>query len=428
MSNTPEILLTKEYYRTIALCVLIGMVGFFDFVVFWHHSDIISLVFFTKDIGSFYQSLYLTGLFASGYLSRPLGGWLIGRYGDRYGRLPAILLCLLGISLFTLLIALLPDYEQVGILAAFLFITLRLGQGIAFGSQLPTLWVYLTEKLPIHSIGLGTGLVVSGIVLSNIFVLMLLTLLDTLLTHSELLSYGWRLPYIIGGLLGIGLLYFANKLKETPVFLTCSKKQAYQPSQKITLKHKWQGIIPILVLSWFIGSVVIILSFLLHDLIKLSFDINAALLSVSVVLCLIFLGIGSVFFGFLTDRVNTGKIIAIGSVLFTLSLFYLFYDLNNGGKFILLSLALVGFFGGVIGAMPVIMTRLCPARHRLSTVCIGYNVIYAVLGVLLPPSLGFLSYYAEFTPAVYLSFVAMMALFLSFYIQDNPRNQSELYQ
>lgn len=413
--------LTKDDYRVISLCTLIGMVGFFDFVIFWHNAEIISLVFFTPKISPFYHSLYLTGLFASGYLSRPLGGWLIGRYGDKYGRRPAILLCFLGITLFTLLTSVLPSYEQVGILAPCLFIITRLGQGIAFGSQLPALWVYLTEKLPIYSIGLGTGLVVSAVALGNVFILVLLNFLDTLLTQSELVGYGWRLPYMLGGLLGVLILYFANNLKETPVFLTL--RQTQSPP-----KHDWQGITPTLILSWFIASVFITVSFLFYNLVELSFEVNKALLGISTVLCLIFLSIGSLFFGFLTDRINAGKIIAIGSVLFSLALFWLFYDLGSGGDFMLLSFTLVGFFGGIIGAMPVIMARLCPARHRLSTVSVGYSAVYAILGVFLPPLIGFLTYYADFAPAVYLSLVAMMVLFLSFYIQDSPRNKPELYQ
>lgn len=415
--------LTKDDYRVIVLCMLIGMIGFFDFVIFWYNAEVISLVFFAPNISSFYHALYLTGLFASGYLSRPLGGWLIGRYGDRYGRRAAILLCFLGITLFTLLTALLPSYEQVGTLAAYLFVITRLGQGIAFGSQLPALWVYLTEKLPIYSIGLGTGLVVAGVTLGNVFVLMLLNFLDTLLTQSELVSYGWRLPYVLGAVLGILVLYFANSLKETPVFLSISRHTP-PPTQK----HNWQGITPTLILSWFIASVVIIVYFLFYNLIELSFGVNKALLGISTVLCLIFLSIGSLFFGFLTDRLNTGKIIAIGSVLLSLALFWLFYDLSGGGSFMLLSFTLVGFFGGVIGAMPVIMVRLCPSHYRLSTVSIGYNAVYAILGVFLPPLIGFLTYYADFAPAVYLSLVAIMVLFLSFYIQDSPRNKTELYR
>lgn len=421
LPNQSDFLTTRHHQKLLAICTLMALITFFDFMVFWYSTNVISSLFFSQELDSSQHSFYMILIFASGYLVRPIGATLLGLYGDRYGRKPAITLSFVGVTVFTLIIALLPTYDMIGPLATWLFVLARLGQGMSFSGQLPALWVYISEQLPASSVGVSCGIVCAGSIFSGVLLVGLLGFLDSTLTQSELFAYGWRIPFLIGGLLGGICFFLLNSLNETPVFLN-NQQKITNP----TLKQRWQGFIPLLILSWFMSSVVMILVFFLIDLISLTFFIDENLLTIAFVLSLLFLVVGCVFFGFLTDRLNGGKVIITGCILFLLAVVGLFYDLEEGGNLMLFSLSWVGFCAGVIGAIPNIMVRLCPVQYRLSTLSIGYNLSYAVSGAFVPILLGFLTYHADFAPAVYLSFVCIITMFLGFYIYYSPRHKDDI--
>lgn len=421
-SHSSDFLTTNHHQKLLAICTLLALIAFFDFMAFWYSTNVISSLFFSKDLNAGQHSFYMILVFGSGYLVRPIGALLLGLYGDKYGRKPAITLSFIGLTVFTLIIAFLPTYDMIGGLATLLFILARLGQGMSFSGQLPALWVYITEQLPINSVGMACGIISAGAIFSGILLIGLLGFLDNTLTQNELFGYGWRIPFLIGGCLGLACLFLLKSLNETAIFLNKQKSESL-PS---TLKQRWQGFSPILILSWFVSSIIMILVFFLIDLINLTFFIDGNLLAIAFVLFLLFLVIGCVFFGFLTDRINGGKVIIFGCVLFLLAVVGLFYDLKEGGNLIFFSLSWVGFCSGIIGAIPIIMVRLCPVRYRLSTLSIGYNLSYAVSGAFVPILLGFLTYHADFAPALYLSFVCIVTMFLGFYIYYSPRNKETI--
>lgn len=411
---------TDSHYKILMIATLTAMVAFFDFMAFWYSTSTISSLFLARNFDISQNTFYMVLIFGLGYIAKPFGAVLFGIYGDKYGRKPALLLSFIGLTFFTFFIALLPTYGEIGIWATILLIIARIGQGMTFGSQLPTIWTYVTEHLPINNIGMVCGIITGGAMLSSLLLIMLLTFLDTNLTQRQLFEFGWRVPFIIGGVLGLVVIYLCHQLKETPVFLKNSQKE------KLPLKERWQGLLPVSVLSWFVSSIVMILVFFSAELINLTFFVNDDLLSIAFVLFLLFLVIGCVFFGFLTDRMNAGNVLIIGCVSLLLSVVGLFYDLSNNGTLILFSFALTGFFSGIIGAVPVIMVRLCPVRHRLSTLSLGYNSAYALSGAFIPVLLGFLTYYADFAPAVYLSFVCIITMFLGIYIYYSPRGKEAI--
>lgn len=427
--NSPT--LQKSHYQILAICSLIAIVTVADFVAFWYSADFISHAFFKQSTNNSERYALLAALFASGYLVRPIGGFFIGRYGDKKGRKAALRLSLLGVSIFTLTIACLPTYAHIGGLAAGLFVLARLGQGFAFGGQLPSLWVYVCERLPIGSIGLGCGLISSAMLTSSLILIGAFHLLENLLTMTDWLVFGWRIAFLVSGLLSLVLLFFTKKLDETPIFLTHKENQNnaqdQTPKNKPSLKNRWAGILPVLILSLFIANVTAAFVFLLPDLIKQTFFIQETFVDIAYIICLLFFALGTVFFGFLTDHINAGKVLIIGLLLFISSAIWTFYDLDTGGSLMFFSMGVLGFFSGVIGAMPTVMTRLCPVPHRLRTVATGYNVVYSLTGIFMPPLLGFLSYHADFAPILYLSFIALLCIFLSLYVHENPKNPSQLY-
>lgn len=410
----PYELLTPAHYRLLLTVSLIAVVGLFDFMAFWYGADTIVHLFFSASTSDNQRYLYIIATFAAGYLARPLGGWLLGHYGDRYGYKPALLLGLLAVSLFTLIIALLPTYAQIGEMATVLFVLARLGQGMAFGSQLPALWTYTTKQLPNNSIGFGAGVVTAAAMLGALLVVSLLYVLENSLTQVQMLEFGWRLPFLFGVFFSILALILGKNLPEKTLCLA-------DTTEPLPPLARWQGIFGVVLLSWCISSVVTVITVLLPDLVQMTFILKNGLFAAAFLVCLVFLVLGCLLFGFLTDRINAGVVIIIGCIGFVLAFYWLFDDLAQGGAFVLATMALTGLFAGVIGAIPAVMVRLCPIRHRLRTVAVGYNSVYALTGMTTPLLLGFLTYYADFAPVLYLSFVCLLIIFFSFYIYYQPR-------
>lgn len=420
MTDNPYQPLNRSHYRLLLIVATIAVIGFFDFMAFWYSADIIGQLFFGRHTADSDRYAYTLAMFAAGYLARPVGGWLLGGYGDRYGRKPAILLSFLGISLFTLIMGLLPTYEQAGALATLFFVLARIGQGMAFGSQLPALWTHVTEHLPAHSIGFGCGVITSATMLGGFLMVVVLELLENSLNPTQMLSIGWRLPFLFGAILGLVVLYHARNLPETAVFL--ANKGHHQTP--LPIAQRWQGLWGVILLSWCLSSLVTVVAILLPDLVQMTFILNNGLLFGSFVVCLGFLVLGCLLFGFLTDRQNAGVVIMLGCFGFVVSFYLLFLDLSGGGPFVLVLMAMTGLLAGVIGAMPAAMASACPTRHRLQTLAVGYNSIYALTAAFTPLLLGFLTYYADFAPVLYLSLVCLLTFFFGFYLRYQPRHQA----
>lgn len=425
MNSTASLPLTGEHHRLIILLTLTIMVGFVDFLAFWYNANIIAGQFFSPYLSPDISQLYAIIVFVAGYLSRPLGAVIVGHYGDKYGRKRVLVASLLAVSLCTLLIALLPTYQDIGILATMLFVLARFGQGMAFGSHLPSTWVYASEKLPLHSIGFAGGMICAGSLFGAILLIAMLALLEGALTQTQMTNYGWRMPFLFGGVAGLCLLYFLKNKLESTVFVKhkTATENENTPPTKTPLKTRWRGLFGVVALSWFLASLTTIVLFVLNDLIRLTFFVPETILDIGFVVCLVFLAAGCVFFGFLADRANAGKVLAVGMIFFIIATVMLFFALEHQGSLILFNFALFGLSGGVIGAIPSILVRLCPIKHRLSTIAIGYNSVYALVGIFTPWLLGFFTYHASYAPMLYLSLLALLMLFLSFYIYYVPKER-----
>lgn len=409
--------LNKEHYKLITIGILMIAIGFMDFLAFWYNLSIISPLFVSNEFNSGERTFYLLAIFVSGYLSRPLGAVLIGYYGDKYGRKPALMYSLLAVSIFTLIIGLLPTYYYTGVTATLLFIFARLAQGMVFGSQMPLIWVYISEHLPLNNTGFAGGICTAGLSVGALALLGLMYFLNNELTQSQMTAYGWRIPFILGGVLGFLLYYFARSLNESQLFVALQKTTPTPPKTS----KRWKSIIGIMILSWVVASLITIMVFILEDLLLMTFFVDETLLSIAFVVCLFFWGVGCVFFGFLSDRTNTAKIFAIASILFIISTMFLFYDLQANGALMFATFAFFGFCNGIIGIIPTLMTRLCKTHNRLSTIAISYNSIFMIVGISSPALLGFFSYYSNLAPALYLSFLGVLMVFLSFYIYYIPK-------
>ncbi len=212
--STPARTLTGQDFKTLSLAALGGALEFYDFIIFVFFAVIIGDLFFPADIPDWLRQFQTFGIFAAGYLARPLGGIIMAHFGDKIGRKRMFTLSIFLMAVPTLLIGLLPTYATLGIAAPVLLLGLRILQGAAIGGEVPGAWVFVAEHVPAARVGLACGILTAGILLGSLVA----TAINTQIPKEEVVVWGWRLAFVLGGVFGIIAMYLRRWLHETPVF------------------------------------------------------------------------------------------------------------------------------------------------------------------------------------------------------------------
>lgn len=400
-----------------------NVTSFFDFLIYLYLAEIISSTFFTGSDDPLILQLKAMSVFAAGYLARPIGALLLGRYGDIKGRKKTYLISSSILLCTALVTACLPTYAQAGMIAPVLFIIARLIQGMAFGAHSVLGWVFISEHVPKPKMGFFTNIASVGHMIGVIVTLFVFRLIFDTYSHADLVEYAWRVPFLASSGLSLVSLLLGFYLRETPVFLNRQSEQSYIPNYKdldLSLK-RFHAIFISVLLSFYVSSLVIVVSLLLPKLILMKFSIDGSLLAMANVIGTLFLALGTLFFGLLADRNSTGKALMIGSVAVSILAFAFYYNLqNSSGDYILILYTLLGFSAGVIGLGPVIMTQLFPTKVRLTSVSVTYNSTYAVVGGVLPLALIYATEYVSFSPALYLTFMGIIGFITGLYVYRLP--------
>lgn len=398
-------------------------VVFFDFLIYLYMADIISAAFFPANTNPQVVKLQGLGLFAVGYLARPIGGILFGRYGDIKGRKPILLLSLIVTAASLLAMACLPTYAQWGWIAPALFISLRLIQGMAYGLYVPLAWVFVAEHVPRQHLSVACSYVTAsflvGVLFSNAFFMWL----STFMTTDQLTDYGWRLPFLVAAVLSFLPLLVWRLVGETPFFLALDKsKIGTSVSEPFTIlfKHCKHSIFVGMVLTLVISSITSVIILLLPDLIEINFVLDSDLFGFSHSLGIIFMIFGCIFYGMVSNHENFGKILVIGSVLLIAQMLAFFYHLQAGGDYILIMYALLGFCAGIVGMVPAILVQLFPTNVRLTGMAFCYNITYGIVGVLVPFGLGYATTLISFSPALYITFIGFIGIIMGLYFYNLP--------
>jgi MHS family alpha-ketoglutarate permease-like MFS transporter len=170
------------------------------------------------------QLLNTAAIFAVGFLMRPIGGWVFGRYADRHGRKAALTLSVTLMCLGSLIIAATPTYATIGIAAPILLLVARLLQGFSVGGEYGTSATYMSEIAPAGSRGFYSGILYVTLIMGQLLALAVLMVLQfALLDAHELETWGWRIPFAIGAVAALTALYLRRSLVETDAFQTKSK-------------------------------------------------------------------------------------------------------------------------------------------------------------------------------------------------------------
>ncbi len=202
----------------------------FDFALYSYLAVIISKNFFSPVQNDELKLIFTFATFAIAFLLRPVGGIIFGKMGDKFGRKIVLTITILMMALSTLIIGVLPTYDQIGVWAPILLLFARILQGFSVGGEYAGAMVYIAESSPDNKrIRLGSGLEIgtlSGYIVASVLV----TVLFWTLSDVQMNSWGWRIPFFLSIPIGLFGLYLRSHLDESPIFESdISENQEQQP-------------------------------------------------------------------------------------------------------------------------------------------------------------------------------------------------------
>ena len=218
--------------QAVAAAVIGNVLEWYDFAVYAFVAIHISRKFFPA--GDEVSALLATFLaYGLGFLARPLGGIVIGRIGDTRGRKAALLLTILLMAIGTVLIGVLPSFATIGYLAPLLLVVARLLQGFSAGGEWGSSTAFIVEWAPPAERGYYGSFQQTSVVAGLLLGSGVAALLNTVMTPAEMGSWGWRIPFLLGGLIGPVGMYMRRTIDETPAYqrMTAAPATAHQTSE-----------------------------------------------------------------------------------------------------------------------------------------------------------------------------------------------------
>ncbi|WBF47600.1 MFS transporter [Serratia rubidaea] len=403
--------------RAVAAASLGNAMEWFDFGIYGYLAVTLGMVFF-PEISPGAQLLSTYAAFAVAFLIRPLGGMFFGPLGDRIGRKRVLALTMIMMALGTFAIGLIPSYASIGLWAPVLLIVARGVQGFSTGGEYGGAATFIAEYAPDRKRGrLGSWLEV-GTLLGLIFSAALVTAMTLLLGNEAMREWGWRVPFLIGGPLGLIGVWLRLRLEETPAFAKHMENSAPPPG----MRQQWREIVThhlrafllcigmvfilnladYMLLTWMPGYLNVVLG--LSELAGLTIVV-AAMLCMMVVLP---------FMGALSDKIGRKPLWTIGCVgflLLTLPCFYALGSQNLALTFIgmlVMGLLLTCFLSTVASTLPA----LFPTAVRYGGLAIAYNLSTSLFGGTAPLLSAWLVNVTgnPLAPAGYLMFGALVGL------------------
>jgi len=330
------------------------------------------------------QLLNTAGIFAIGFLMRPLGGWVMGSFADRKGRKAALTFSVLLMSAGSLIIAVAPGYKQIGVAAPLLLVLARIIQGLSVGGEYGTSATYLSEMAAKKHRGFYSSFQYVTLIMGQLVALGVLVLLQRFfLTDKQLHQWGWRIPFAIGAILALIVMYLRRSLHES-VSLEADngKTRAARGTIKALLEHP-KAVFTVIGLT--MGGTVAFYTFAIYMqkfLVNTSgFSKNSATLISTLTLVVVMLI--QPIFGALSDKIGRKPLLIAFGILGTLTTYPIMMALSTTKDvwiaFALIMCALV-IVSGYTSINAVVKAELFPANVRALGVGFPYAIAVSLFG------------------------------------------------
>ena len=366
--------------RILAAGTIGNLLEWYDFAIYGYFAATIGRVFFQAQ-SPVAQVLAAFGIFALGYLMRPLGGMAVGHIGDRYGRRAALTFSIAAMAVPTFLVGLLPGYDTLGMAAPILLTFLRMIQGLSVGGEATTSMVFLVERAPPGRRGLvgsfcslaATGGFLLGSAVGAAFA--------ALLPADALAAWGWRVPFLLGLLLGVVGWWIRRVIVEDPP----ARSDHCSPLIE-TFRHHGRDVMRVAGITIF-NAVGFYLMFLYVVTWLQTVDgiAPARALEINTVSMLFLLPV-MLLSGWLSDRVGRRPLMLTAMVLGFVGAVPCLWLMHHPDPALILlgQLALVVPAAIGLGVIPSLLTEAVAGRVRCTAVSLGYNLAFGVIGGLTP--------------------------------------------
>lgn len=400
----------------------------FDFALYSYLAVIISKNVFSPVQNDELKLIFTFATFAIAFLLRPVGGIVFGKIGDKLGRKVVLTFTIIMMAISTLIIGLLPTYDQIGIWAPILLLLARILQGFSVGGEYAGAMVYIAESSPDNKrIRLGSGLEIgtlSGYIVASILV----TVLFWTLSDAQMNSWGWRIPFFLSAPIGLIGLYLRTHLEETPIFENDIADQKDQLSViEIIKQYKKDILLCIVFVAFFNITNYVLLGYMpsyLDETVGISDRISTPITAVVLLIMVPF----ALTFGRLGDKIGNKKVISFGLILGILVSVVSFQFLNIGGLgFLFLGLLLLGIVLSVYeGTMPGSLPTLFHTDIRYRTLSWTFNISVSLFGGTTPLVASWLVHVTgnNLAPAFYLLGVSVIGLIVVLTLFEDTSKKS----
>ena len=410
---TDDRTLGRRDIRTLTLAALGGALEFYDFVVFVFFAIPLSQLFFPHDTAPWLAQLQVFGIFAAGYLARPLGGIVMAHYGDKLGRKRMFTLSVFLMAVPTLGIGLLPVYAQVGMLAPLALLSLRVVQGIAVGGEVPGAWVFVAEHVPARRVGFACASLTSGLTVGIVIGSLAAAAINSRMSPATVLDWCWRVPFLVGGVFGFLAVWLRRWLSETPVFEAMHARRELAsglPLRQVFEQH-FPSVLLSMLVTWMLTAAILVIVLMTPSLVQSVFHVAPARAFLGNTVASVALALGCLGYGVLADRIGFARALLFGAAGLVVCSYALYLDLRFGAAHFLVLYALAGLAVGVVGVVPALMVVAFPPAVRFSGLSFSYNIAYAVFGGITPPLIGLLvKQFGVLAPAHYVAFAAVIGM------------------
>lgn len=384
--------LEQSERKLVLLASLGGMLEFYDFTVYGLFSIYFAEKFFPSS-DQFISIIASYAVFVVGYIARPIGGIIFSHIGDEIGRKLVLILTMIIMGLASLGIGFLPTYDKIGVFAPILLLLFRLIQGLAIGGELPSMIVYVTESMP-KKRGFAIGGVItgtdSGLVLGLLINFMLVSVYNT----EQLQSFGWRIPFILGGLLCFVSYQIRKKLHESEIFEKSTNRPKF-PLVHLLINYPLQtlyGFGLIAVMATFVMLSIIFMPTYLKQIA----GIDLAKLSHYVLIAAFVTIISTYIMGIIANRFEPRKLMLIVCIM-AIFMSSASYVLIANKTYILVALCLLTILQGCFATLaPLLISYIFPTEIRLSGVALSYNLSHTLWGGMAPIIITSLIHYSGF--------------------------------
>ncbi|WP_028693141.1 MFS transporter [Pseudomonas cremoricolorata] len=415
--------LTRNDYKTLSLSALGGALEFYDFIIFVFFATVVGKLFFPPDMPEWLRLMQTFGIFAAGYLARPLGGIVMAHFGDLLGRKKMFTLSIFMMAVPTLIMGLLPTYAQIGLWAPMLLLLMRVIQGAAIGGEVPGAWVFVSEHVPARNTGYACGTLTAGLTAGILLGSLVATLINSVYSSEEVADYAWRIPFLLGGVFGLFSVYLRRWLHETPVFAEMQQRKALAeelPLRAVLRDHRGAVILSML-LTWLLSAGIVVVILMTPALLQSIYHISPTDALKANSLAIVLLSLGCIGAGWLCDRIGAGRVLVIGSLLLLASSWTFYHSLESHPEWLFMLYAATGLCVGTIGAVPFVMVKAFPAVVRFTGLSFSYNVAYAIFGGLTPMVVTALLKFSPLAPGYYVAGLCGLGLVIGGYLLVNKR-------